>query len=257
LLSSSTFSPTQLQLLQIGDERSPLLVIDDFYPQPATLIAAADNLQPFMLDPSNFYPGLRKISPADYQQYLLGVMPELVTALFAATAPMAPQPVQPQILQSAFAMTTLTPQQLRPIQMLPHFDSVEPGQLAMVHYLCDASFGGTSFYQHRQTGFERIDASRLIQYSSMLKVEAQAAQLHLTPAYHRGDSTMFRCIHQVPARFNRAILYPANLLHSGDINASLPAAACPSAGRLTLSNFIRLQPASAQQRTQTNPAYAP
>lgn len=253
---SSTFSPTQLQLLQIGDEQSPLLIIDDFYPQPAALIEAADDLQPFLQDPTNFYPGLRKKSPADYQQFLSQVIPALSAAFFPAATSDKGSSIQPQILQSAFAITTLKPQALRPIQMLPHFDSVEPGQLAMVHYLCDASFGGTSFYQHRQTGFERIDASRLIQYSGTLKVEAQAAQLHLTPSYHRGDSAMFRCIHQVPARFNRAILYPANLLHSGDINESLPVAACPSAGRLTLSNFIRLQLVSAQQRAETNPACA-
>ncbi len=242
-LSTCHFSAAQLQCFQLGQQQSPLLLIDDFYPQPALLLAEADNLLPFTADPTNFYPGVRKNTPAYYQQFLTQVLPELLALLVGS-----PGGDQLQILQSAFAISTLPVEKLRPIQMLPHFDSVEPLQWAMVHYLCDGSFGGTSFYQHRHTGYERIDASRLVHYSSVLKAQAQAAQLHLKPAYHVGDSPLFRCLQQVPARFNRAILYPANLLHSGDIDASRQHAACPSAARLTVSNFIRLQRAAGAEK---------
>ncbi len=232
-LATAHFTASQLQWFRLGQQQSPLLLIDDFYPQPAALLADADNLQPFTADPTNFYPGVRKTTPVYYQQFLSQVLPELLMFLTGMPAESL------QLLQSAFAISTLPVKKLRPIQMLPHFDSVEPLQWAMVHYLCDASFGGTSFYQHRHTGYERIDASRLVHYSSVLKVQAQAAQLHLNPAYHVGDSPLFHCLHQVPVRFNRAILYPANLLHSGDIDASRQHGACPSAARLTISNFIR------------------
>jgi hypothetical protein len=109
-----------------------------------------------------------------------------------------------------------------------------------VHYLCGPEHGGTSFYRHRETGFERISAERLAGYSAKLKTEAQAAQLHLQPGYIDGDTSMFQRIYQVDAKPNRAIIYPGNLLHSGDIRPESGLSATPSQGRLTISSFLQL-----------------
>jgi hypothetical protein len=223
-----------IRQLRIGDEATPLLIIDDLVTNPDWLIKATGQGSDFQTDPANFYPGIRKPAPQLYQQALqTGLLP-LLQAVFS------PQASRLNCLQSAFSLSTTPASQLRPIQMLPHIDATTPNQLAMVHYLCGSEHGGTSFYRHRETGFERISADRLAGYSAKLKAEALAAQLHLQPGYINGDSSLFQRIYQVDAKPNRAIIYPGNLLHSGDIREGLGLSAEPKIGRLTISSFLQL-----------------
>lgn len=223
-----------IRQLRIGDEATPLLIIDDLVTDPDWLIKAAGQGSAFQTDPANFYPGIRKPAPPLYPQILPSALLPLLKAVFN------PQASRLHSLQSAFSLSTTPASQLRPIQMLPHIDATTPQQLAMVHYLCGPEHGGTSFYRHRETGFERISAERLAGYSAKLKTEAQAAQLHLQPGYIDGDTSMFQRIYQVDAKPNRAIIYPGNLLHSGDIREGLGLSADPKIGRLTISSFLQL-----------------
>lgn len=224
-----------IQQLQIGNEVTPLLIIDDFVSDPQWLIQAAEQGGDFLADPANFYPGVRKPTPQLYQQALQRALLPLLKNVFQQ-----PQATSLQLLLSAYALSTTAASQLRPIQMLPHIDATSPRQLAMVHYLCGAEHGGTSFYRHRETGFERLHADRLSRYSAILKAEALAAQLHLHPAYIDGDTPMFQRIFQVEAKPNRAIIYPGNVLHSGDIRPESALAVTPCQGRLTISSFLQL-----------------
>ncbi len=216
----------------IGSEQTPLLIIDDLLNDSHWLqqqALAGD----YQADPANFYPGIRSQTPALYQHALSVLLPLLQRVY-------APRAQQLRLLTSAFSLASTPAEQLKPIQMLPHFDTVEPLQLAMVHYLCDASHGGTAFYRHQSTGFERIDAARLPSYATLLKQQAMAARLHENPSYIRGDTELFQQIAKVEARVNRAIIYPGNLLHSGDIRQIGANAADPAHGRLTISSFLQL-----------------
>jgi hypothetical protein len=216
----------------IGSEQTPLLIIDDLLNDSHWLqqqALAGD----YQADPANFYPGIRCQTPALYQQALSVLLPLLQRVY-------APKAQQLRLLTSAFSLASTPAEQLKPIQMLPHFDTVEPLQLAMVHYLCDASHGGTAFYRHQSTGFERIDAARLPSYATLLKQQAMAARLHENPSYMSGDTELFQQIAKVEARVNRAIIYPGNLLHSGDIRQIGANAADPAHGRLTISSFLQL-----------------
>ena len=216
----------------IGSEQTPLLIIDGLLNDSHWLqqqALAGD----YQADPANFYPGIRCQTPALYQQALSALLPLLQRVY-------APKAQQLRLLTSAFSLASTPAEQLKPIQMLPHFDTVEPLQLAMVHYLCDASHGGTAFYRHQYTGFERIDAARLPSYATLLKQQAMAARLHENPSYMSGDTELFQQIAKVEARVNRAIIYPGNLLHSGDIRQIGANAADPAHGRLTISSFLQL-----------------
>ena len=51
--------------------------------------------------------------------------------------------------------------------------------------------------------------------------------------YIRGDTALFERTASVAARFNRAIFYRSNLLHSGDIAADAGLSPDPRRGRLT------------------------
>ena len=64
--------------------------------------------------------------------------------------------------------------------------------------------------------------------------------LEVLPRYMNGDTSLFQRIHQVAAKKNRLIIYPSNLLHSGDLAQTTALPANPQQGRLTISSFIRV-----------------
>lgn len=216
----------------VGQEQTPLVVIDGLFADADWLCQQAAQGH-YQADAANFYPGVRAAAPLAYQQFLPQLLP-IVQQVFA------PKAQHIEVLASAFSLACTPPSALKPIQMLPHFDTVHASQLAMVHYLCDESFGGTAFYRHQASGFERINAERLPLYGPQLKQQAMAARLHEHPKYIRGHTPMFRQIGNVAAKFNRAVIYPGNLLHAGDIAHISAQASDPTQGRLTISSFLQL-----------------
>jgi hypothetical protein len=223
---------SQIQFLQLGQERTPLLVIDKLLLDTDWLCQQAQHVD-FSGQADNYYPGIRAAAPLPYQQAVSQALFPLLHNVFA------PKATGLRMLMSAYSIATTKTSELRPIQMLPHFDTVEPLQLAMVHYLCSEEFGGTSFYRHNETGFERITAARLPDYAQLLKQQAKAARLHESPGYMNGSTPLFERIFQVAAQHGRAVIYPSNLLHSGDIQAARLSAE-PARGRLTISSFLQL-----------------
>lgn len=217
----------------IGSEQNPLLIIDNFYPAPEQLVAQACTPPAFVAQASDFYPGLRKQISGDYAQQSLAAIASLVKQHFAIDAAL-----QAQLSLCAFSLTTTPAEQLRPIQAVPHIDTPDPLQFAMVHYLCSEQFGGTSFYQHRHSGFETINESRMGDYFKTLKQQVMA-QGRSEFDYINGDTELFKRIGQVAVKFNRCIIYRSNLLHSGDINPQLGLSADPQQGRLTLNSFFK------------------
>ena len=217
----------------IGQENTPLLIIDNFAQNHHDLILDAGDGSLFVADAKNFYPGKRKLTKASYAQQICSKYLSLFREYFGfENAHYA------RTLISAFAISDQAPGQLRPVQMLPHFDTTQSNQLAVVHYLCGPEHGGTSFYRHRASEFETINAERFTGYGTQLKQEAMANQLHLNPCYMQGSNNMFEQIYSVEACMNRAVIYPSNILHSGNINSALGLSSDPRKGRLTIGSFI-------------------
>ena len=215
----------------------PVIVIDHFYPDVAALRAAAcEPSAEFVRDAANFYPGARRQAPAQYQQFLTQLQP-LLQNVYGHTPWGGPSPWQ--VLQAAFALTSTPPDKLRPIQMLPHFDTVSPTTLALVHYLVGPEHGGTSFYRHRSSGLCCLTEQTLPAYGAALKQQAIAARLHEHPRYQAGDCALFQRIGQVSAAVNRVAIYPAHLLHSGDILQADRLSPDPREGRLTVSCLLQ------------------
>lgn len=225
----------QMQLLHIGNEQSPLLVIDNFVAQPELLVAHACRQQ-FVAN-SPYYPGVRAPAPLQYQQFLLQSLRPLLLEVFAL-------PLRPLSLSVChYSIVTTPPTQLKLLQRIPHFDTVEPHALAAVHYLFQGDLGGTAFYRHRKTGFERIDQSRMPQYYRSLESENDGPDLPKANAgFIQGDTSLFEQIANPQGVFNRLVIYPRNLLHSGHIPASSLLSGDPRKGRLTISSFIDCQP---------------
>lgn len=208
----------------MGAEQVPLWLVEGAHPAPDALVTAAPRAA-FEREAGDLYPGLRAPVPEGYAAWLARTAADLLGA-------------DPVVLRTSFAIAGDDPAQLAPIQRIPHFDDSADRILAAVHYLCGAPHGGTSFYRHRATGFERITAARVPLWRQAL---ARDGQVHGLPpkAYHDGDSPAFVRIGQAPLAFNRLIFYPANCLHAGDITASWQRSATDP--RLTITSLLRLR----------------
>ena len=217
-------------------ENTPIVVIDNFFDQPEKLISLACTESAFKAQVSDYYPGVRKVVPNSYTQKVCSQLLPLLKSNFGFEHATTVKSVL-----SAFSLSTTPPKELRPIQTVPHFDTAEHNQFALVHYLCDEQHGGTSFYRHRETGFERVTHDRLPLYGTVLKQQAMKERLHENLNYIDGDTVLFERIYSVEARMNRAIIYPSNLLHSGNIRPEMGLSNDPRKGRLTVSSFIQIR----------------
>jgi hypothetical protein len=217
---------------RIGFERQPVLVIDSFMPEPEGLVAYAEEGDSFRATPHDYYPGIRKPTPPAYASDLCATYANLLREIFAFGES------APRTLLSALSITTTEPNKLRPIQRLPHFDTSDPRQLAVVHYLCGAHHGGTSFYRHRKTGYETISQDRLKGYAELLKHQVMT-EYAPPPRYMDGDNPLFERVASFEAQFNRALIYPGNLLHSGNIQQLATEVHCVRTARLTANTFLR------------------
>jgi hypothetical protein len=210
-----------------GEEREAVVVIENFGADPDSLIADAAMLafRPMGVH----YPGVR----AEISRRLLAPMIEAVMPVIAEVF----GGEQPDVADAFYSLVTTPPATLAPIQRLPHFDGVEPGRLALLHYLARDERSGTSFYRHRATGFETVTATRLPAYRAA--IEADLAREGLPePAYIDGDTALFERTARYDGLFNRAILYRGNTLHCAAIPDDVTLSADPTCGRLTLNTFL-------------------
>lgn len=217
------------QALYFGKERQPLLLVDDFLPNPHQWVTAALQQQNVM-PASGGYPGLRSPAPRAIGERVLAGYAEEITRLFGLPIAALPQ------IDSYFSLVCTPPAQLSLVQRMPHVDQADPAQLAAVLYLCGASHGGTSFYRHRSTGYEMLTPDRLTDYQQSLRADLRQ---HGSPqGYIQGDTALFERILQVPAEFNRLIVYRCSSLHSGDISNRSAFDLNPRTGRFTVTLFF-------------------
>jgi len=211
----------------LGTEAVPLWALDDCHPDAAGLCEFAIR-QEFARREGDYYPGLRAPVPLAYEEWVISMLRSGIENGTAA---------QLELLNCTYAIACDDPANLAPIQLIPHFDSTENDLIAAVHYLCAPPFAGTAFYRHRSTGFERIDATRVALFQQALAADAR--QFGLPAARYQGGSNQtFEQIGTAPLRFNRIVVYPANCLHSGMLDAAY-LSSDPLQGRLTITTLAR------------------
>ena len=218
-----------IEPLRIGRERAPLLVVDRFVANPDALVEQAKALD-FHFTPLAF-PGIRALAPNNYQCLLLEALAPHIVTHFGLPAERL------RLAMCHYSLVTLQPAELAPLQRVPHVDSLEHDGLATIHYLFRKELGGTSFYRHRTTGFESVDASREHSYVAAVERELSAPDAP-PPAYINGDTALFERIEAQPAVFNRMLVYKRNSLHSGSIPPDFVPDPNPATGRLSINSFI-------------------
>ena len=217
---------------QVGKEQTPLVIIDNFIQDAQSLIdfcVACNNFSKV----DNFYPGLRMAAPDLYIHAIHYYLADLLAAVFGLT------PSKIAGAKALYSMVITPPDQLEQKQCLPHVDSFLVGDLACVHYLCNKDQGGTSLYRHKKTGYEKITRETIDQYNHAVIDEGALAQGK--KSYMNGANHYFEQIAEIDAMFNRMIIYPSNILHSGNIAPDFNFDPNPTTGRLTLNSFIYSQ----------------
>ena len=221
----------QYQVVSIGQEQQPIIVIDNFVADPAGLVAYALGQQDVM-PAAGHYPGLRSKAPGAYQAMLCQRLSPLLCQVFGLAAEQLTQ------AECYYSMVATPVNQLSVVQQLPHFDQPKRDELAVIHYLCGEPHGGTSFYRHRSSGYEYVDQQRLQGYISRLENDIQRYGMPRQPCYINGENVFFERVTSVRAVFNRAVVYRCSSLHSGDIPSDYQFDMNPTTGRFTVASFI-------------------
>lgn len=223
--------PPEVRSVDIGGES--VVFIDDFLQDPQALVEAACHS---VFEPAaprakrKGYPGRRATAPAAYTQALTELLDPLIKVNFRV-----PEHLGIKVGLSAFSLTTTRPEDLGPLQRTPHFDASTPHCMAALLYLCDKTHGGTGFYRHHATGWQRITAENRERY---LDVYHDEVNRHVAPAryFDRSDG-QFTFLGMVPARFNRLVVYPGSLLHTACVDPGRSLSSDPRQGRLTVNTF--------------------
>lgn len=214
---------------RIGNDRTPVVIVDDFHPDPDVLRAFATRQE---FGPAlNHYPGVRAPLPLYYLQQVHAPLTAVLTQVFGATR-------DPEVIDASFSIVTTPAAELSLPQRVPHFDALEPGRIALVHYLAPENGDGTAFFRHRSTGLETIDQIRAPVYFAQLNAELRGG---VPEGYVRDSSAAFERIAAIEARYNRAAIYPSALLHSGAISSDATLSADPRTGRLTVTAFLTVR----------------
>jgi hypothetical protein len=146
------------------------------------------------------------------------------------------------------SMATRQPEELGPLQRLPHSDprtSLERSNYAALVYLFDdAELGGTGFY--------RWTNRRLIEQATAMETESAGSSADFLaenlemyrqpPAYMTGTNEVAELLLEIPARFNRLLFYSGDVPHSAHIPRPDRLSADFASGRLTLNCFASVRP---------------
>ncbi|RYY04550.1 MAG: hypothetical protein EOO53_01690 [Gammaproteobacteria bacterium] len=216
------------QIHIVGEEKQPVLIVDNFLAQPQLLVDfCCENSSFSAVD--TFYPGFRMQAPEEYLIAISEYLRPIIFNTFGDEGAISR-------LFSLFSLITTPPGKLKPEQAVPHFDSDQMTDLASVYYLCDSRFGGTSLYRHKETGFEFVDTERRTIYMDTLLKSLHQGKIKRE--YMNGSNELFEQIYSVPSAFNRLVMYRSTSLHSGNISKDFQFNADPKLGRLTLNTFL-------------------
>jgi len=221
-----------IQRLAIGSEQQPVVIVDNLLDDPEKLLDYAEQGDKFKSISSDYYPGIRKSIEGAYPFYIC----DFIRDFFSQPMSLS-EYSKANVSLCALSLATTKASKLRPIQSLPHFDSADEMQFAVVHYLCSSDCGGTSFYKHRKTGYESITVSRIKTYATILKDQVLSNRFQ-GKRYMDGDNEWFERIATVEAKFNRAVFYRGNSIHSGNIKPGNDLSNNPRIGRLTANTFV-------------------
>lgn len=218
-----------MKVLPLGGGEN-CVVIDEFLTNPEEVVGhAANHADEFANYSQSLYPGVElHLDRAVYSPLLVEFRKRWRKA-FSAGRPVRESRVR-------LCLVTRGRAELMPQQRICHRDSGPPDPYMViagtVYLFRQQELGGTSFFKARRdpsTGQE----ARLTPEGWLRHFESKAGYMAESDAF-------FDKILEVPAAFNRAVLYPGHVRHSAAIRYPEMLNADPSQGRLTLNFFLEV-----------------
>lgn len=221
-----------LQVLEVGNEKTPVVVIDNFVADTSEVIEYACSDVEYGPDSTSAYPGLRGDLPRSYVRAVLNRIYRLLFQVFAV-----PPGLGMRTVNTVYSLIATPEDGLSPAQCVPHFDSTGAYYLAVLHYLNPGDFCDTGLFRHRPTGFEKVLENRREKFFATSKafVEANGPPKQ---GYIKGSDDHFELYDQIEYKPNRLVAYPGCLLHSGLVDPAVDINADPRTGRLTANIFV-------------------
>ncbi len=224
-----------LQKVSIPGTSLHVLVIDEFLFNTDAVTHFAHNIAYFnpMFADNTLFPGMRDKMPMPYTQLLKRFFEAFI---LPKTRPESHY--QSNFHSSLLSLVTCQPSSLEINQKMPHVDSCNANDYAFVHYLSSPELGGTSFYSYKP--------KKLVQFQQEHKsvLPEMVAKVTDSQGDHDGyiteSTSLFEKVLTIDAKFNRLVIYPANVLHSA--NLASPNSYCGdlSQGRLSISSFASI-----------------
>jgi len=228
-----------IQILKIGLEEQPILIVDKVLAEPRDMIDYAAGAT-FYVPPHTHYPGVNANVPEGYYRTVIAAIRHPLEAAFGLSA-------GGYLSYFGFlGLSTHAAADATPAQRFPHVDSYDPNRLAMVHYFCSETHGGTGFFRQQATGFESVDQGRAKTYVEEVMAERQRSEGH-APAFPSEGMDLYDLIGKSDAVFNRLIIYRSHVFHAPLLGEG-GASADPRSGRLTANGFITPAPRGSQAR---------
>ncbi len=217
---------------RVGNEQVPVIVIDGVLQNPSELVDYAAEKVAFdqLDDGTGGYPGIRAAAPLNYVHALVTAIDPLMQDVFGL------RNVALANAECSFSIVTTPRSQLHPRQCVPHIDTTYPLQFALLHYLCDSRLGGTAFFRQNSTGFESIDEDKIEAFDAAMQSALKRPDRVLD--YVAGSDPDYTQTAAFDAAFDRLLIYPSQLLHSGIIPADTDFDNDPRQGRLTANIFV-------------------
>ena len=233
--------PMDVEIRKVGNERTPVILIDNLLEDTRELIDAACR-QDFQHTAEWGYPGVRCSLPDTYRETVLDKLIPLIRETYSV-----PESCSFKTIHSLFSLVAQPPETLSLLQRMPHYDTTREFYFASVHYLNPGTHGGTGIFRHKPTGYERLSPERYPLFVAAAKKHV-AAHGEPPPAYINGSTDHFELVEAFEYRPNRMVIYPGNILHSGMIEPARDISMDPVSGRLTANLFIDFDTARAMRR---------
>lgn len=215
----------------IGNENTPIIHCDNTLVSCRELIGYALNYSDFKSSEGGYYPGPQASLPLQYVKNIVRAAVPLIQKVYK------PICKQIKVRSSFFSYVATPPEELKMPQCFPHIDSSYCEGFAILHYLKSGHFGGTGFYRHKSTGYEKIDLNRAKNFSKIWSDEQKIYDLPKSQYFTQSDDR-FELIKAVEYEANRIVIYPSNILHTGLINPDVDVHHNLSTSRLTANIFL-------------------
>lgn len=221
-----------LTVRHVGEEKTPVIIIDNFALDTGEIIDFACRVVDYGPDSTSAYPGVRGTLPRSYVRLVLNNIFRLLFQVYSV-----PDNLGMKTVNTVYSLISTAVDELSLAQCVPHFDSNDPFYLAILHYLNPGDFCDTGLFRHKPTGFEKITEPRL---SGFIESSKTFIETHGKPPqkYINASSDHYELYDRIEYKPNRLVAYPGCLLHSGLVDPDRDINPDPRTGRLTANIFV-------------------